>query len=133
MNPQINTYCSKEFLEVFFDINITDLSEEDQDQFSKIRKLVKQRSHLFLETGMHSSNHPAMKLFLEDLGLVTGSNYEWCYNFEDLFKGKYYLEVSTLGFETKKAIQTGEFGADMKVRLLNDGPVTIIIDSKNKI
>lgn len=31
-----------------------------------------------------------------------------------------------------KPIQTGEFGADMKVELLNDGPVTIIIDSKNK-
>jgi len=31
-----------------------------------------------------------------------------------------------------KHIQTGIFGADMKVRLLNDGPVTIIIDSKNK-
>ena len=29
-------------------------------------------------------------------------------------------------------IQTGEFGADMKVELLNDGPVTIIIDSKNR-
>lgn len=29
-------------------------------------------------------------------------------------------------------VQTGEFGADMKVQLLNDGPVTIIIDSKNK-
>lgn len=31
-----------------------------------------------------------------------------------------------------KPVQTGEFGADMKVSLLNDGPVTIIIDSKNK-
>ena len=31
-----------------------------------------------------------------------------------------------------KKIQTGVFGADMKVELLNDGPVTIIIDSKNK-
>jgi len=31
-----------------------------------------------------------------------------------------------------KKIQTGEFGADMKVSLLNDGPVTIIIDTKNK-
>lgn len=30
-------------------------------------------------------------------------------------------------------VQTGEFGADMKVALINDGPVTIIIDSKNKI
>jgi D-aminoacyl-tRNA deacylase len=32
-----------------------------------------------------------------------------------------------------KLIQTGEFGADMKVSLINDGPVTIILDSKNKI
>jgi D-aminoacyl-tRNA deacylase len=32
-----------------------------------------------------------------------------------------------------KSIQTGEFGADMKVSLVNDGPVTIILDSKNKI
>ncbi len=31
-----------------------------------------------------------------------------------------------------KKIFTGEFGADMKVSLLNDGPVTILIDSKNK-
>ncbi|WP_215226355.1 D-aminoacyl-tRNA deacylase [Echinicola shivajiensis] len=32
-----------------------------------------------------------------------------------------------------KTIETGEFGADMKVALVNDGPVTISIDSKNKI
>ncbi len=32
-----------------------------------------------------------------------------------------------------KKVQTGEFGADMKVELLNDGPVTIIIDTKNKV
>jgi D-tyrosyl-tRNA(Tyr) deacylase len=31
-----------------------------------------------------------------------------------------------------KKIFTGEFGADMKVSLLNDGPVTIVIDTKNK-
>ncbi|MCX2738766.1 D-aminoacyl-tRNA deacylase [Pontibacter anaerobius] len=31
-----------------------------------------------------------------------------------------------------KPVQTGEFGADMKVSLLNDGPVTITIDTKNK-
>lgn len=34
--------------------------------------------------------------------------------------------------ELGKKVQTGQFGADMKVSLLNDGPVTIIIDSKNK-
>lgn len=32
-----------------------------------------------------------------------------------------------------KKVQTGIFGADMKVALVNDGPVTIIIDSKNKM
>lgn len=40
--------------------------------------------------------------------------------------------VKTLESELGKTVQTGEFGADMKVELLNDGPVTIIIDSKNK-
>ncbi len=31
-----------------------------------------------------------------------------------------------------KPVQTGEFGADMKVKLINDGPVTILIDTKNR-
>ena len=31
-----------------------------------------------------------------------------------------------------KKIESGIFGADMKVQLLNDGPVTIVIDTKNK-
>ncbi len=34
--------------------------------------------------------------------------------------------------ETKRPVPTGKFGADMQVELINDGPVTIIIDSKNK-
>lgn len=38
-----------------------------------------------------------------------------------------------LEIELGKKVQTGVFGADMKVSLLNDGPVTIIIDSKNKV
>lgn len=32
-----------------------------------------------------------------------------------------------------KPVQTGEFGADMKISLINDGPVTIVIDTKNRI
>ena len=40
--------------------------------------------------------------------------------------------VTSLEKEIDKKVQTGEFGADMKVELVNDGPVTIIIDSKNK-
>ncbi|GJQ06890.1 D-aminoacyl-tRNA deacylase [Capnocytophaga cynodegmi] len=40
--------------------------------------------------------------------------------------------VSQLQNDLGKEIGTGEFGADMKVSLCNDGPVTIIIDTKNK-
>lgn len=40
--------------------------------------------------------------------------------------------LSQLQKEINKEIKTGEFGADMKVALVNDGPVTITIDSKNK-
>ena len=40
--------------------------------------------------------------------------------------------VKQMEIELGKKIQTGEFGADMKVSLVNDGPVTIIIDTKNK-
>ena len=35
--------------------------------------------------------------------------------------------------QLKKPVSTGEFGADMQVSLINDGPVTIILDSKNKV
>ncbi len=40
--------------------------------------------------------------------------------------------VQQMELELDKKIQTGKFGADMKVAIVNDGPVTIIIDSKNK-
>ena len=40
--------------------------------------------------------------------------------------------VEILKNESGRPVKTGEFGADMKVSLLNDGPVTILIDSKNK-
>jgi D-tyrosyl-tRNA(Tyr) deacylase len=41
--------------------------------------------------------------------------------------------IHSLEKELGKPIQTGEFGADMKVALINDGPVTILMDSKNKV
>jgi D-tyrosyl-tRNA(Tyr) deacylase len=40
--------------------------------------------------------------------------------------------VQQLQTDLGKTVATGEFGADMKVSLLNDGPVTIVIDTKNK-
>ena len=44
----------------------------------------------------------------------------------------YESMIKTLEKEMGKPIQTGKFGADMKVSLLNNGPVTIVMDSKNK-
>lgn len=44
----------------------------------------------------------------------------------------YEAFVKQLSAELGKAVQTGKFGADMKVKLLNDGPVTLLIDSKNR-
>ena len=44
----------------------------------------------------------------------------------------YERMIAELETQLGKKIQTGLFGADMKVRLLNDGPVTIVVDSKNR-
>ncbi|MBS1663918.1 MAG: D-tyrosyl-tRNA(Tyr) deacylase [Bacteroidetes bacterium] len=44
----------------------------------------------------------------------------------------YEKMIVQLESDLGKPIGTGEFGADMKVELLNDGPVTILIDTKNK-
>lgn len=44
----------------------------------------------------------------------------------------YEKMIQQLTTDMGKQIQTGIFGADMKVRLLNDGPVTILMDTKNK-
>lgn len=41
--------------------------------------------------------------------------------------------LNVLGGLLNGKLETGEFGADMKVSLVNDGPVTIIIDSKNRV
>lgn len=44
----------------------------------------------------------------------------------------YEAMIQQLEKEMGKSIQTGQFGADMNVSLINNGPVTIILDSKNK-
>lgn len=41
--------------------------------------------------------------------------------------------IKTLSAALGKPVQTGAFGADMKVSLVNDGPVTIIVDTKNRV
>lgn len=44
----------------------------------------------------------------------------------------YEAFVKQLEIDLGKTVQTGQFGADMQVELINDGPVTIIMDSKDK-
>ncbi|MDO9187258.1 MAG: D-aminoacyl-tRNA deacylase [Bacteroidia bacterium] len=44
----------------------------------------------------------------------------------------YEKMIDQLEIDLGKPIQTGQFGTDMKVELLNDGPVTIVIDTKNR-
>jgi D-tyrosyl-tRNA(Tyr) deacylase len=45
----------------------------------------------------------------------------------------YEAFVKKVSSEIGKTVQTGVFGADMKIELVNDGPVTILIDTKNKV
>jgi len=45
----------------------------------------------------------------------------------------YERMIGELSDLLSKPIETGEFGADMQVSLVNDGPVTIVVDSKNRI
>ena len=50
----------------------------------------------------------------------------------DLAVPLYQKTISSMSKTLGKTIQTGKFGADMKVSLINDGPLTIVLDSKNK-
>lgn len=50
----------------------------------------------------------------------------------DLAIPLYQKMIDRLSIDLGKKIETGKFGADMKVSLTNDGPVTIVLDSKNK-
>lgn len=50
----------------------------------------------------------------------------------DLAIPLYHKMIAQVESDLGKKIQTGIFGADMKVTLINDGPVTIVMDSKNK-
>ncbi|MCU0382590.1 MAG: D-aminoacyl-tRNA deacylase [Cyclobacteriaceae bacterium] len=62
---------------------------------------------------------------VEQTMLITGAS-------GGLIGASYFRELK-LREKLGKPVQTGEFGADMKVELLNDGPVTILIDTKNKV
>ena len=44
----------------------------------------------------------------------------------------YEKMIKQLSEDLGQSIKTGEFGADMKIELLNDGPVTIVVDTKNR-
>jgi len=46
--------------------------------------------------------------------------------------GLYKKFIDQISIDIGRTVETGEFGADMQVSLINDGPVTILIDTKNK-
>ena len=115
----------------------------DTDEQEDIDYLVRKTANLRI---FNDENH-VMNLSLKDIGadVIVVSQFTL---FANVKKGNrpsyinaskpniaiplYEKFVADLELEIQKEIQTGEFGADMKVRLLNDGPVTIIIDSKNR-
>ena len=62
-----------------------------------------------------------------------GNRPSFSFSGEPNFAKKMYCEfVNDLEIKTEKKVKTGTFGADMKISLINDGPVTINIDTKNK-
>ncbi len=63
------------------------------------------------------------------------NDFELSYNEveQNFYVSNIHSFVDFLKKESGLKVSTGQFGADMKVRLLNDGPVTIIIDSKNRV
>ena len=62
----------------------------------------------------------------------SGSVTKWPDRSGLLFAASLVCILLIYGLKAAAAVQTGEFGADMKVELLNDGPVTICMDTKNK-
>ena len=91
-------------LRVFGDEN--DVMNRSILEVKKLKKAVKQTGSnrpSWFKAGSHEHSIPLYEAFCKDLSEAIG-----------------------------KPVGTGEFGADMKVELLNDGPVTICMDTKNK-
>lgn len=86
-------------------LSLTDIQGEIMviSQFTLYASTKKGNRPSFLEAARPETAKPLYELFVEQLGLVSGCR-----------------------------VNTGEFGADMKVSLINDGPVTILIDSKER-
>ena len=68
-----------------------------------------------------------LRIFDDENGVMNRSVVE-----TDIAIPMYEAFCAEMGLQIGKEVQTGTFGADMKVELVNDGPVTIWIDSQNK-
>lgn len=133
---------SKEVAEIEYGLVVLigigkDDNEKDIDYL--IQKIINMR--------IFSDKNGKMNLSVQDVngGIILVSQFTL---FADTKKGKrpsfiqsappqeaeilYNLFVSKFKSQFPGKVETGQFGADMKVSLINDGPVTIIIDSNNK-
>ena len=116
------------------------LGVRDTDDPAIVPKLAEKCAHLrIFEDDAGKLNRSAVELGYEALVVSNFTLYG------DTTKGKrpsfihaakadlavpcYEQFLTEIGNQGLKAVQHGEFGADMKIRLLNDGPVTIVIDT----
>lgn len=116
------------------------LGVRDTDDPAIVPKLAEKCAHLrIFEDDAGKLNRSAVELGYEALVVSNFTLYG------DTTKGKrpsfihaakadlavpcYEQFLTEIGNQELKAVQHGEFGADMKIRLLNDGPVTIVIDT----
>lgn len=116
------------------------LGVRDTDDPAIVPKLAEKCAHLrIFEDGAGKLNRSAVELGYEALVVSNFTLYG------DTTKGKrpsfihaakadlavpcYEQFLEEMGKQGLKAVQHGEFGADMQIRLLNDGPVTIVIDT----
>ena len=118
------------------------LGVKNGDTEDDARKLAKKISGLRIFT----DENDKMNLSLADVGgsVIVVSNFTLCADCShgrrpsfinaarpELSEPLYEFFCSQLTENGVKDVQTGEFGADMKISLLNDGPVTLVIDSED--
>jgi len=113
--------------------------DTDQDINWLVEKIIKLRVFQDLDNKMNESilDHQGSFLVISQFTLFASTKKGNRPSFirsakPDIAVPLYEKFIETLKIKSGLTVETGKFGADMKVQLVNDGPVTISIDSKNK-